>query len=135
MNDRFRVRPPGEVERWATAADAALIRGMLERGDKQSDVAAWFGTNSGRICETRTGKRFKDVPPAPSDQLPPAGPHVSAPAVVEITGIAAEFRREQQRTNEKLDHVLRQLAAFGRKVGVIEPPRAPRIGRHKPMEA
>lgn len=134
MNDRFRVSPPGEAERWATAADAAIIRGMVKRGDKQSDIASWFGTNSGRICETNTGKRFKDVPPAPADQLPPPGPHVSAPPpTIEITGIAAEFRREQQRTNEKLDHVLRQLAAFGHQVGLLKAER-PQITRRKLLE-
>lgn len=30
-----------------TDADVSIIKGMLARGDRQSDVAAWFGCNSG----------------------------------------------------------------------------------------
>ena len=37
-------------------ADAALIKGMLARGDKQSDIAAFFGTNGGRVAEIDTGQ-------------------------------------------------------------------------------
>ena len=28
--------------------DAAVIKGMLLRGDQRHDIAAWFGVNSGR---------------------------------------------------------------------------------------
>jgi hypothetical protein len=30
-------------------ADAAIIKGMLARGDRQHDIAAWFGVNAGRV--------------------------------------------------------------------------------------
>ena len=30
-----------------TETQAALIKGMLKRGDKQSDIAAWFGVTPG----------------------------------------------------------------------------------------
>jgi hypothetical protein len=131
--DRFHVQPSGTDRRWSTGEDIAIIKGMLARGDKQSDVAAYFGTNSGRIAETNTGQRYAGILPAAPHQLPPAGPHVSGN--VQIVGIADEFRREQQKTNEKLDHVLRQLAAFGRNIGVLENPQVPRIGRRRPLEA
>ena len=32
-----------------TAAHAALVKGMLKRGDRQHDIAAWFGVNGGRV--------------------------------------------------------------------------------------
>jgi hypothetical protein len=34
-----------------TETDAALVKGMLRRGDRQHDVAAWFGVNGRRITE------------------------------------------------------------------------------------
>jgi hypothetical protein len=33
-----------------SAADAALIKGMLSCGDRQHDIAAWFGVNGGRVA-------------------------------------------------------------------------------------
>jgi hypothetical protein len=131
--DRFHIQPSGTERRWTTGEDIAIIKGMLARGDKQSDVAAYWGTNSGRIAETNVGRRYSSILPAPPHQLPPPGPHVSGN--IQVVGIAEDFRREQQKTNEKLDHVLRQLAAFGRSIGLLENPQTPRIGRRKPMEA
>lgn len=56
---------------------AALVKGMLARGDKQSDIAACFLINGGRISEINTGERFADIPAALPDALPPAGPYPS----------------------------------------------------------
>jgi hypothetical protein len=58
--------------------DIALIKGMLERGDRQSDIAAWFGVNAGRIAEISTGQRGADVPLGRA-RLPPRGPYVVVP--------------------------------------------------------
>lgn len=60
-----------------SAADAALIKGMLARGDRQHDIAAWFGVNGGRIAEIAVGRTFKDVPAGEEDHLPPPGPYLS----------------------------------------------------------
>lgn len=57
--------------------DAALIKGMLRRGDRQHDIAAWFGVNGGRIGEVAAGRRFRSVPAAEDEMLPPAGPYLS----------------------------------------------------------
>ncbi len=57
-----------------TARDAAIIKGMLKRGDKQHDIAAYFGVNSGRISEINTGAKFTAVKALPSEHLPPPGP-------------------------------------------------------------
>jgi hypothetical protein len=49
---------------------------MLARGDRQHDIAAWFGVNGGRIAELASGKLFWWVRPAPVDhELPPPGPY------------------------------------------------------------
>lgn len=54
--------------------DAAIVKGMLARGDRQHDIAAWFGVNGGRIADISTGKTFAHVAPQ-HDSLPPRGPY------------------------------------------------------------
>lgn len=58
---------------------------MLERGDKQHDIAAFFGVNGGRVAEVANGTC--DYPTAPAieeSKLPPPGPYVSPRSVFEI---------------------------------------------------
>ena len=62
--------------------DAAIVKGMLLRGDRQHDIAAWFGVNGGRVAEIASGKRFQWVRPA-SRGLPPAGPYPTGRNAVE----------------------------------------------------
>jgi hypothetical protein len=54
-----------------TAKDAAIIKGMLVRGDRQSDIAAYFKVNSGRVSEINTGKTFVSVAASSPTALPP----------------------------------------------------------------
>ena len=56
--------------------DARIAKGMLERGDRQSDIAAYFGVNGGRIAEIASGETFASVSAAPANELPPPGPYV-----------------------------------------------------------
>jgi hypothetical protein len=51
--------------------DAAIVKGMIARGDFQHDIAAHFSTNPGRIADIKNGTRFSDVKPAPVTSLPP----------------------------------------------------------------
>jgi hypothetical protein len=53
--------------------DAGTIMGMLARGDKNQDIAAWFGENPARIVEVENGQAFGIVPAAPAADLPPKG--------------------------------------------------------------
>jgi hypothetical protein len=53
--------------------DARIVLGMVARGDRDHDIAAWFGVNQGRIAEVKAGE-FGDLTAAPIDQLPPSGP-------------------------------------------------------------
>lgn len=57
--------------------DASIVKGMLSRGDRQHDIAAWFGVNGGRIGEIASGRRFRLVESAPTQLLPPPGPYLS----------------------------------------------------------
>jgi hypothetical protein len=59
-----------------SAVDAAIVKGMIARGDRQHDVAAWFGVNGGRIAEIATGRTHRSIK-ARTEQLPPSGPYLS----------------------------------------------------------
>jgi hypothetical protein len=83
-------------------ADAAIVKGMLGRGDRQHDVAAWFGVNGGRVAEIASGKRFAWVAAATGD-LPPPGPYPTGNQAVEA--------------QKALDAVLEALAAAEASLG------------------
>jgi len=57
--------------------DAAIVKGMLARGDRQHDIAAWFGVNGGRIAEIATRQKFRLVAREMGANLPPPGPYPS----------------------------------------------------------
>jgi hypothetical protein len=49
---------------------AAIVKGLLARGEKQHDVAAFFGVNAGRVAEVAKGYKFRNVMPAAKRDLP-----------------------------------------------------------------
>jgi hypothetical protein len=53
-----------------TEDQAAIVKGLLMRGEKQHDIAAFFAVNGGRIAEVATGQRFADIKPAARGALP-----------------------------------------------------------------
>ena len=55
--------------------DAAIIKAMIIRGDRQHDIAAWFGVNGGRIGEIASHKNFASVEPEDRANIPPPGPY------------------------------------------------------------
>lgn len=57
-----------------TAEDAAIVKGMLARRDRQHDIAAWFGVNPGRVNEIAKGHAWKSVRVRTAN-LPPPGPY------------------------------------------------------------
>ncbi|MFN7267951.1 MAG: hypothetical protein ACK5PT_16405 [Cereibacter sp.] len=68
-----------------TYRETQVVKGMLARGDKQHDIAAYFGVNGGRIAEVATDKcDYPTAPAAPEDKLPPPGPYVGAKTVFDI---------------------------------------------------
>lgn len=60
-----------------TNHEIAIAKGMLLRGDRQHDIAAYFGINGGRIGEINTNQRGAGIKPAPPETLPPAGPYMA----------------------------------------------------------
>ena len=146
----------------ATAADASIIKGMLLRGDRQSDIGAWFGLNNGQINElhkmsTPHARQFRDVPPSPDHALPPPGPYSyftprpgmsiadqfqQALAAQDLkwaqalATIREELRitaHERRQTNDKLDQLQRQLVTFARDINLVEAPNAPKSTRRRPL--
>jgi hypothetical protein len=69
-----RAKPSGVV---LDDTDAAIVKGMLQRGDRQHDIATWFGVNGGRIGEIAARRKFNAVAPASGNMLPPPGPYQS----------------------------------------------------------
>ncbi|MFN3590852.1 MAG: hypothetical protein ACK4TG_01540 [Thermaurantiacus sp.] len=55
--------------------DVAVVKAMLARGDRQHDIAAWFGVNGGRIGEIASGRKYRSVPATTDANLPPVGPY------------------------------------------------------------
>lgn len=72
-----------------SADDAAIVKGMLARGDRQHDIAAWFGVNGGRIAEIATGTRYGWVVQADVTDLPPPGPYPAGRVALEAMAALA----------------------------------------------
>jgi hypothetical protein len=65
--------------------ETQIVKGMLDRGDRQHDIASYFGVNGGRIAEISTGNcDYPTAQPCSEDKLPPSGPYVGAKTVFEI---------------------------------------------------
>lgn len=60
--------------------DIALVRGMIDRGDRHHDIAAFFGVNQGRIAEIKIGARCPEIEQANDNELPPKGPYLTPKA-------------------------------------------------------
>ncbi len=86
-----------------SARDAALIRGMLRRGDGQMSVAVWFGVNQARVSDVKLGRKHRGVPAAPLDELPPPGPY---------RVVSAKIDDEKTAKAAALDAVIEQLSSL-----------------------
>ena len=85
--------------------DAALIKGMLKRGDIQSDIASFFGTNGGRVSEINTGRRHREVKPAPPEALPPPGLYLAGRSALKARDTLIALR-------ELIDDTLKTIDFF-----------------------
>ncbi len=56
-----------------TNRDAAKVVGMVARGDREHDIACYFGVNQARIAEVKDGSHGS-LPTVPLEELPPKGP-------------------------------------------------------------
>jgi len=48
--------------------DARIVLGKEDRGDRNHDIAAWFGVNQGRVAEVKSGDfgNLVMAPPRPT---------------------------------------------------------------------
>lgn len=92
-----------------TEYDAALVKGMLARGDRQHDIAAWFGVNGGRIAEVASGAAFHWIAPA-KNGLPPPGPYPTVRQAIEARKALDEALSALAVAESKLQPLCRRSA-------------------------
>jgi hypothetical protein len=62
--------------------DECMVKGMIARGDRQHDIASYFGVNPGRINEVANGQgNYPNAQASPESELPPEGPYLTRFAV------------------------------------------------------
>lgn len=65
--------------------EVPIVKGMLLRGDRQHDVAAYFGVNGGRIAEVAKGEiPYPNTKAADESELPPPGPYLTKYALQSV---------------------------------------------------
>ena len=92
-----RAKPSGRI---LTEENVKIIKGMLQRGDRQHDIAAWFGVNGGRVAEVASGARYEWVKAASVIDLPIPGPYpvdrITAAALMVLNQAAAVLASLEQ---------------------------------------
>jgi hypothetical protein len=71
--------------------DTRTVKGMLGRGDRQHDIASYFGVNPARISEVANGtNNYPNAEPLPEADLPPPGPYLFKYALQSIIDTLSE---------------------------------------------
>lgn len=85
--------------------EISVVKGMLARGDKQQDIAAYFGVNGGRISEINTGQceDAVGVGPAVEADLPPAGPIMAGRSALHMRDTLRALRNDIDRVLAEID--------------------------------
>lgn len=74
-----------------TYSDTRFVKGMLLRGDRQHDIAAYFGVNGGRVAEIASGdNKYPSAKPMGEGKLPPAGPYLTKYALDSVVDALSE---------------------------------------------
>ena len=92
-----------------TPADASIITGMIARGDRHHDIAAWFGVNQGRIAEVNGEAVYADVPTAPAQSLPPPGPYSSGRAAHRAISALEGAKPALDQAKATIDDALKEI--------------------------
>jgi hypothetical protein len=93
--------------------DASLVKGMVERGDRHHDIAAWFGVNQGRIAEVIAGDLHPNVPIAPPNALPPSGPYSSGRAAHDAIRALEQAKSALESATKDVEQALKGLRKGG----------------------
>lgn len=96
-----------------TSADVPVVLGMVARGDRSHDVAAWFGFNQGRIKECKDGK-YGSPAAAPATTLPPKGPPgIKGRRLRDSSAAAlAALQKGPAGLQQAIDHLTQALATY-----------------------
>lgn len=89
--------------------DASLVKGMIARGDRHHDIAAWFGVNQGRIAEVNDGHLHPTAPTASADQLPPPEPYSLGQAAHIAFTALEEAKRALETAAKNIDQALKSV--------------------------
>ena len=101
-----------------TANDVPVVLGMVLRGDRKHDIAAWFGVNQGRIADAENGK-YGGGAAAGVNALPPKGPAgIKGRALRESVGAALGM---YDSGDIALDNFLKRLKSANSKYDANEP--------------
>lgn len=92
-----------------SVSDACQVLGMLERGDRQHDIAAWFGVNPGRIAEVKARELFPDARPASLEELPPPGPYHSGRAAAAAVQALEEAKNALDLARARIETTLIEI--------------------------
>ena len=90
-------------------ADASIVKGMADRGDRHHDIAAWFGVNQGRIAEVLAGEKHSNAPIASRDRLPPPGPYSSGQAAHKAVKALEEAKSALENAVKDIDQALKDV--------------------------
>ena len=90
-----------------------VVKGMIKRGDRKHDIAAWFGVNPGRIADAMKGE-FGQGDTEPALRLPPSGPPgIKGRALRDSLGTALDlYDGGQKDINQLLEQLRKALAKF-----------------------
>jgi hypothetical protein len=87
--------------------ETCVVKGMLARGDRQHDIASYFGVNPARINEVVSGNNnYPNAQPTPEAELPPSGPYMTkfaVQAVIDTLNEAIEALDLAEQENELAD--------------------------------
>ncbi len=104
MSDR--AKPSG---RRLSAHDVSLVKGMIARGDRKHDIAAYFGVNQGRIAEAEQGHLHPEAEAADLSELPPPGPYSSGQSTQAAAEALRASRKALRKAIKDVDAALNQL--------------------------
>ena len=93
--------------------DTRFVKAMLNRGDRQHDIAAYFGVNGGRIAEVSTGDcAWPNAQPWDEDDLPPPGPYITQYALRSVIASLNEAIKaiEMAEVEDQIENVGAALA-------------------------
>jgi len=92
-----------------SADDASIVKGMVGRGDRHHDIAAWFGVNQGRIAQVIAGDLHPNSPIAPKNRLPPSGPYTSGQSAQQAVDALEKAQSALAAANKSVEDAVKSI--------------------------